>query len=102
MRITDFRELNIWKLGKEIVLDIYLQSRKLPREELYGLISQMRRSAISIPSNIAEGFKRSHKKEYKRYLTIALGSCAELETQTEIAFELEYIDITDRNLICEK
>ena len=102
MKITDFKELNIWKLGKEIVLDTYLISKLFPREELYGLVSQMRRSAISIPSNIAEGFNRAHKKDYIRFLNIALGSCAELETQTEIAFELKYLHKEERDNMLQK
>ena len=62
----------------------------------------MRRSAISIPSNIAEGFNRLHKKDYRRFLNMALGSCAELETQTEIAFELNYLNNESRDNILEK
>jgi four helix bundle protein len=81
MKIKDFRELNVWKLGMELVLDIYIKSKYFPREELYGLVSQMRRSAISIPSNISEGFNRLYKRDYRRFLNMVLGSCAELETQ---------------------
>lgn len=102
MKVRDFRDLKVWILGKEIVLEIYHISSKFPKEELYGLVSQMRRSALSIPSNIAEGFNRTHKKDYKRFLNIALGSCAELETQTEIACELEYLGIGDKEVILNK
>ena len=63
-KIKSFQELKIWQKGIEIVKDIYILTRLFPKEELYGLASQMKRSAISIPSNIAEGFKRYHKKEY--------------------------------------
>ncbi|OQY39214.1 four helix bundle protein [Candidatus Atribacteria bacterium 4572_76] len=86
-----FKDLRIWQKGIEIVSDIYILTKKFPKEELYGLTSQIRRSAISIPSNIAEGFRRYHNKEYKQFLYIALGSCAELETQIAIAKNLEYI-----------
>ena len=96
MEIKDFRDLKTWKQGKQLVLEIYLISKKFPRHEVFGLVTQMRRAAISIPSNIAEGFNRHYKKEYIRFLYIALGSCAELETQTEIAFELQYM--TDRDM----
>lgn len=95
MDIKDFRDLKTWKLGKQLVLEIYLISEKFPRHEVFGLTAQMRRAGISIPSNIAEGFNRHYKKEYIRFLYIALGSCGELQTQTEIAFELKYM--TDRN-----
>jgi len=94
--------LRIWQIGIEVVKDIYILTKKFPKEELYGLTSQMRRSAISIPSNIAEGFRRYHNKEYKQFLYIALGSCAELETQIIIANELNYINETDKTELIEK
>ncbi len=90
-KIRDFRDLNVWKKGIEIVKDVYKMTEQLPKQEFYGLVSQMQRSAVSIPSNIAEGFNRFHNKEYKQFLYIALGSCAELETQVEVALELKYI-----------
>ncbi len=101
-KINSFRDLNVWKLGKEIVVDIYKITRTFPREEIYGLTSQMRRAAVSIPSNVAEGFNRYHNKEYKQFLYIALGSCAELETQSEVAFELDFIQESSGNEIIEK
>jgi four helix bundle protein len=81
MKITNFRELDVWKLGKDIVLDIYRTTALFPKEEAYGLVSQMRRASVSIPSNVAEGFNRFHNKEYRQLLYVALDSCAELETQ---------------------
>ncbi len=75
--------------------DTYEITQKLPKEETYGLISQMRRAAVSIPSNIAEGFRRFHNKEYKQFLYTASGSCAELETQATISRELNYITEKD-------
>lgn len=86
----------------EIVFGIYRMIQKFPREEIYGLTSQMRRSAISIPSNIAEGFNRFHTKEYSHFLYIALGSCAELETQIEIAWRLEYLLAGQKDSVLEK
>ncbi len=91
-KIRSFRNLDVWKKGIKIVKDVYRTSSALPKQETYGLTSQMQRAAVSIPSNIAEGFNRFQNKEYKRFLYIALGSCAELETHIEIASELEYID----------
>lgn len=97
MTIRDFRDLNVWRFGKELVLEIYNITKSFPRDEQFGLISQMRRCVISIPSNIAEGFFRTHKKDFRRFLNIALCSCAELITQTEISYELSYIDDSNRN-----
>ena len=90
-KINTFRDLDIWKKGIEIVKDVYSVTEVFPKHELYGLVTQMRRSAVSIPSNIAEGFRRYHNKEYRQFLYISLGSCAELETQLTIAKELNYI-----------
>ncbi len=101
-KIKDFRDLDIWKKGIEIVKDIYNIVEKFSKQEFYGLVSQIQRSAVSIPSNIAEGFNRFHNKEYKQFLYIALGSCAELETQIEIASELKYINDEKKKGILEK
>ncbi|GAG73994.1 unnamed protein product [marine sediment metagenome] len=101
-KIKNFQDLRIWQIGIEVVKDIYILTKKFPKEELYGLTSQMRRSAISIPSNIAEGFRRYHNKEYRQFLYIALGSCAELETQIIIANELDYINETNKTELIEK
>ena len=92
MKIRNYKDLNIWKRSIELVKNIYEISNSFPKEELYVLTSQLRRTAISIPSNIAEGFSRFHNKEYRQFLYIALGSCAELETQIIIANYLKYLD----------
>ncbi len=94
--------MRIWQTGIEVVKDIYILTKKFPKEELYGLTSQMRRSAVSIPSNIAEGFRRYHNKEYKQFLYISLGSCAELETHKIIANELDYFNETNKTELIEK
>ncbi len=101
-KINNFRDLNIWRLGKELVTEIYRQTKNFPKEETFGLISQIRRAAISIPSNIAEGFNRYHNKEYKQFLFIALGSCAELETQIEISTDLDYLPKDIQSILLEK
>lgn len=93
-KIKNFKQLKIWQKGIVIVKKVYAITKDFPKEELYGLTSQMRRCAISIPSNIAEGFKRYHSKEYKQFLHIALGSIAELETQVIIAHELGFANET--------
>lgn len=85
MRIQSYKELIVWQKSIELVKEIYILTNKLPREEIYGLTSQMRRSSISIPSNIAEGYKRKGLVEYIRFLNISDGSAAELETQIIIS-----------------
>ncbi len=101
-KITNFRDLDVWQKGIEIVKDVYTTVEGFPRQEVFGLTSQMRRSAVSIPSNIAEGFNRFHNKEYKQFLYVALGSCAELETQIEIAAELKYLAAEAKGVLLEK
>ena len=101
-KIKTYRDLEIWKHGIELVKDIYEITNNFPKHEVYGLSSQMRRSAISIPSNVAEGFRRFHNKDYARFLHIALGSCAELETQITIAKELKYIPKESETKLLEK
>ena len=101
-KIRNFRDLDVWKKGIEIVRNVYDTVSVFPKQESYGLTSQMQRSSISIPSNIAEGFNRLRNKEYKQFLYMTLGSCAELETQIEIATELHYIDEQRKTLMLEK
>ena len=84
------KELDIWNLSIDFVVIVYQLTKKFPKEELYGLTSQMRRAAISIPSNIAEGAARKTNKENIQFLYIALGSLSELETQFIIAEKLKY------------
>lgn len=101
-KIKNFRDLEIWKLGKSLVVQVYKTTKGFPREEVFGIISQMRRAAISIPSNIAEGFNRYHNKEYRQFLFLALGSCAELETQIEISYDLSYVSNACKDDFLEK
>jgi len=93
------KDLNVWKESMDLVESIYLLTKSFPKEELYGLTSQMRRSAISIPSNIAEGAARKGDKEFIRFLYIALGSLSELETQILIAKRLSYL--TNKEILCQ-
>ena len=102
VKIENFRDLNIWKKAMVIVEDIYRITSKFPNYELYGLVSQMRRSAVSLPSNVAEGFTRKHNKEYTQFLYIALSSSAELETQIEISKRLGYLDKKSEADLLEK
>lgn len=102
MQIKTYRDLDIWKKGIGIVKDIYAITEEFPKTEIYGLVTQMRRSSVSIPSNIAEGFRRYHNKEYRQFLYVALGSCAELETQLTISQDLKYINKEKELQLLEK
>ncbi len=88
------KDLTVYKTSIDLVVDIYQLSQNFPDAEKFGLTSQIRRAAVSVPSNIAEGAARSSKKEFIRFLYIALGSVAEIETQFEIANRLEFIKDT--------
>ncbi|WP_018248125.1 four helix bundle protein [Orenia marismortui] len=93
------RDLLVWKDSIDLVEETYKLTNDFPKHELYGLTSQIRRAAISVPSNIAEGAAKNSKNEFKRYLYIALGSLLEVETQLIVAKRLEYISKTlDRQL----
>lgn len=86
-----FRELLVWQKSMNFVTEIYKASKSFPQEENFGLTSQIRRSSISIPSNISEGYGREGLNDYLRFLNIAMSSLFELQTQIEIAYNLEYI-----------
>jgi four helix bundle protein len=101
-KIKTYRDLDIWNSGLGLVKDIYKLTEKFPENEAYGLVSQMRRAAISIPSNVVEGFRSHHNNEYKQFLYISLGSCAELETQITIAKELKYIQKDKEAVLLER
>jgi four helix bundle protein len=85
-------ELRVWQESMNLVEDIYRLTLLFPKDELFGLTSQIRRSVVSIPSNIAEEAGRSGEKEWTRFLYIALGSLSELDTQYQIAVRLKYVD----------
>jgi four helix bundle protein len=88
----NYKELMIWKMSRELVKEIYLITKSFPDDERFGLISQMRRCSISIPSNIAEGSGRSTDKDFANFLSISISSAFELETQLLVSFDLGYID----------
>ncbi|MFH1691517.1 MAG: four helix bundle protein [Candidatus Omnitrophota bacterium] len=97
--IKSYKELDVWQKGMSLVEMIYQTTQKFPKEELFGLTSQIRRSSVSIPSNIAEGFLRQHTNEMIQFLYIALGSCGEVDTQVEISCRLKYIEKDRRSEI---
>jgi four helix bundle protein len=98
--VHNFKELKVWKAGIELCKVIFVLTRAFPPEEKFGLISQMTRSAVSIPSNIAEGCGRKSNKEFYQFLNVALGSSFELETQVIIAKEFNYIADDKSEAIC--
>ncbi len=95
--MVSYKQLNVWQRGMEFVIEVYRLTKLYPKEELYGLTSQTRRAAVSIPSNIAEGYTRKHKQEYIQFLRISFASGAELETliligkKLRLAPEIEFI-----------
>jgi four helix bundle protein len=91
------KSLDVWKLAMECVTDIYRITKAFPIDERFGLTDQLRRAAISIPSNIAEGSSRNTKKEFVNFLYMAQGSLSEIDTQLEISLRLEYITPGDCN-----
>ena len=94
----NFLQLKVWKVSKELSVEIHVITKEFPKQEIYGITSQIRRAAVSIPSNIAEGSGRNHIKEFVQFLSVANGSSFELYTQIEIAFDVGYIsrDIKDK------
>ncbi|MDX2113419.1 MAG: four helix bundle protein [Alphaproteobacteria bacterium] len=90
MKIQSYRDLDVWQKSRKLVGRIYKLTHTFPKEELYGLTNQLRRAAVSIPSNIAEGKSRRATRDYMRFLDIAYGSIAEVETQLFIACDLNY------------
>ena len=93
--MTDYKDLIIWQKSRLLVRTVYILTRKLPKEELFGLTNQVRRAVVSIPSNIAEGFNRGSDKEFIYFLRIAKGSAAEVETQLILCVDLGYLDSDD-------
>ena len=91
MALQSHEELLVWQKAMDLVVEIYSLTKQLPKDELYGLVSQIRRAAVSIPSNIAEGYSRNSTREYIHFLHIARGSKAEIETQIKICERLGYI-----------
>lgn len=90
--LKSYKELIVWQKSFQLSLMVFKATSDFPKSELYGIVSQMRRSAVSIPSNIAEGYSRGHRQEYIQFLRTAYASGAELETQVLLSKELEYLN----------
>ncbi|MCL4390211.1 MAG: four helix bundle protein [Patescibacteria group bacterium] len=93
--MNTYKELIVWQKSFDLSLQVYRATSTFPKDELYGLTSQIRRSAVSIPSNIAEGYSRRRKAEFLQFLHVAYGSAAELETQLLLSKELNYLNLED-------
>jgi len=100
--VRSYKDLVAWQKSMDLVTAVYRASQGFPKEEIFGLVSQIRRSAVSVPSNIAEGHARTSKKEFQYFLSNARGSLAELETQLTIAHQLAYIDETEINQLLDR
>jgi four helix bundle protein len=98
MKTETFKDLIVWQKGYRLVLEVYKATKSFPGPEQYGLAQQMRRAAVSIPSNIAEGYGRKHRPEYHQFLRHAYGSLLELHTQYLLSVDLKY---TDKNSVIE-
>ncbi len=90
--MQSYKELIVYQKAYKLALKIYETTKNYPKEEIYGLVSQMRRSSVSIPCNIAEGYRRGHRKEYVHFLYMAHGSCGELETLLSLSYDLAMVD----------
>ena len=105
MLIKSYKDLIVWKKSMDLVKEIYLLTEKFPADEKFGLKSQMERAVVSIPSQIAEGYLRRHRKEYIQFLSISLGSAAELETQILVCKSLnkfKHLDFTKAGQFLEE
>ena len=105
MKGESYKNLIVWQKAMDLVVVLYKITASFPKEEIYGLSSQIKRAAVSIPSNIAEGSRRSSRKDFRNFLLIAFGSGSELETQLEIAERLSFVQKSDlvlaENLLSE-
>ena len=102
MSIKSYRDLEVWQKAMDLVVECYKIAERFPKTEVYGLTSQLRRAAVSVPANIAEGQGRSHTREFLNHLSIAYGSLMEVETHLQIAARLNYVDDSSTQSLLEK
>jgi four helix bundle protein len=101
-KLESYRDLEVWKISMQLAREVYQITEGMPKHEIYGLTSQIRRASVSVPANIAEGYGRNHRKEYVQFLGVANGSLKELETLLLLAHDLNYInDIAKLMSLCE-
>ncbi|MBD2465551.1 four helix bundle protein [Oscillatoria sp. FACHB-1407] len=101
-KLESYRDLEVWKISMQLAREVYQITEGMPKHEIYGLTSQIRRASVSVPANIAEGYGRNHRKEYVQFLGVANGSLKELETLLLLAHDLNYLnDITKLMSLCE-
>ena len=93
--VSSYRDLIVWQKAMDLVVEVYRLTRQLPKDESFGLANQIRRAAVSIPSNIAEGYSRQAPKDYSRFLAIARGSKSEVETQLDISVRVGCLNESD-------
>jgi len=98
--VKTHHDLDVWKMSMEFIVDLYRITEHFPVQEKFGLVSQIRKAGVSIPSNIAEGASRTSSKEFRYFISVALGSATELETQLEIAFKLGLVISVEREMEC--
>ncbi len=97
---SGYKNLVVWKKADELALAIYFVTKKFPRDEIFGLVSQMRRCAVSVPANIAEGYGRRTAKDRTQFYYISSGSLNELEYYIDFSCKLEYISVSERDCLC--
>jgi four helix bundle protein len=100
-KIRTYRDLVVWQKSINILTEIYRVTKHFPKQEAFGLVLQIRKSSISIPSNIAEGYSRYSNREFTQFLSIAIGSFSEMQTQLLISLNLKYISENDFNIITD-
>ena len=100
--MNTFREMLVWQKAMDMVVEIYSHTKAFPKDETFGLTSQIRRCAVSIPSNLAEGYGRNSKSELHRFASIAAGSLFEMQTQLDISFRLNYISEENHSNLYEQ
>jgi len=99
MKISSYQDLKVWQMGMEVAAEVYGVTKGFPREEMFGLAAQLRRAAVSIPSNLAEGHARESTREYLHHISVAQGSAAEVETQLLLATRLGYLESAEPNTL---
>ena len=97
--VRNYRDLRVWQRSMDLVVECYWAARRFPRDERFGLTSQLQRAAVSVPANIAEGNGRRHRKEYLHHLSIAKGSLNEVETLVLVAHRLRYLGVDEQDAL---